>query len=317
MSMLRYRVEGSGEPLLLVHGWGVTYTIWENLAPLLKPHFQLIMIELPGNGGSPEVDPDKPYYPACAEAIEEVRLALGIERWSVLAYSSGTRAAEAYLQRYPGSCVRAAFLCPIYLVEWWALALHILEDAGSDRLTGWFLSDWRLYGLVLALAFNGRRHVYTRSWKSEIELQPISSLARMLFEMPGKGRVPFELPSVPTLFVWGRRDVLTDRPRRLRPNDVVIPANHSAPVLAASNVAAVVLPFLKEGKMIGPPTVKTTRKLKPYERKRNSVKERTSMHLPGILRKASSRRFLHNPSTPPKRLKPILTRRSKTIKIEQ
>ena len=80
--MLHYRCEGSGDPLLLIHGWGVTYTIWQNLAPLLRPHFQLIMIELPGIGGSPEVDPKKPYYPACAEAIEEVRQALNIQQWS-------------------------------------------------------------------------------------------------------------------------------------------------------------------------------------------------------------------------------------------
>src|SRR5690242_15251180 len=98
--MLRYRLEGNGMPLLLIHGWGVTYAIWQNLAPLLKPHFQLIMIELPGIGDSPEPPADLPYYQVCAEAIEEVRIALGIERWAVLSYSSGTRAAEAYVQRY-------------------------------------------------------------------------------------------------------------------------------------------------------------------------------------------------------------------------
>ena len=55
--MLRYRLEGNGAtPLLLIHGWGVTYSVWQNLAPLLTPHFQLIMIELPGIGGSPEAD---------------------------------------------------------------------------------------------------------------------------------------------------------------------------------------------------------------------------------------------------------------------
>jgi pimeloyl-ACP methyl ester carboxylesterase len=64
--MLCYRLTGNGTPLLLIHGWGVTYAIWQNLAPLLTPYFQLIMIELPGIGDSPEVDPEKPYYQACA-----------------------------------------------------------------------------------------------------------------------------------------------------------------------------------------------------------------------------------------------------------
>ena len=73
-TMLRYKIEGSGSPLLLVHGWGVTYGVWKNLIPLLKSHFQLIIIELPGVGSSPGVERDKAYYPACAEAIEKVRL---------------------------------------------------------------------------------------------------------------------------------------------------------------------------------------------------------------------------------------------------
>src|SRR5258708_2861198 len=95
--MLAYRVEGKGAPLLLIHGWGVTYNIWRYLAPLLSPHFQLIMVELPWVGASEDIMPDRPYYEYCADALEEVRQALGIERWGILAYSTGTRAGEAYV----------------------------------------------------------------------------------------------------------------------------------------------------------------------------------------------------------------------------
>ncbi len=231
-------------PLLLIHGWGVTYATWDNLAPLLTPHFQLIMIELPGIGGSPEIAHDKPYYPVCAEAIEELRQSLGIEKWSLLAYSSGTRAAEAYIQRYPHSIERAIFLCPIYLAEIWTLLLHVVDNTPQPTIMQWFLSNWRLYSLVLALGFNGHPHAYTHAWKNEIELQQRDILIRTLCEMPGKGRAPFTLPALPTLFIWGGRDRITARPRRLRPNDIVIPANHSAPMLAASSVAEVVIPFL-------------------------------------------------------------------------
>jgi pimeloyl-ACP methyl ester carboxylesterase len=248
--MLNYRIEGSGLPLLLIHGWGVTYSMWENLAPLLTPHYQLIMIELPGIGGSPQVEHGQPYYPACAEGIEEVRLALGIEKWSLFAYSSGTRAAEAYVQRYPQSIERAVFLCPIYLAEIWTLFLHLLDNTPNLTIRHWILSHWRLYSLILALGFNGRPHTYTRTWKHEIELQSLDILIRTLCEIPGKGRTPFASTEVPTLFIWGGRDALTARPRHLRPNDIIIPANHSAPMLAANCVAEVVLPFLQEGKLV-------------------------------------------------------------------
>ncbi len=248
--MLRYRVEGSeGTPLLLIHGWGVTYSIWQNLAPLLTPYFQLIMVELPGIGGSPEADPQKPYYESCAEAIDEVRNALGIEQWSLLAYSSGTRAAEAYVRRYPQTVTRVVFLCPVYLQEVWSLLLRLLDAPHPQTLNEWFLSDWRLYNLIRGLGFNWHRHNYTSVWQHEIELQPVNILMRSLCEIPGKGRAPFDLPAVPTLFVWGRRDILIAHPRRLRPNDILIPADHSAPVLAAAEVAAAVLPFLTTGEM--------------------------------------------------------------------
>jgi pimeloyl-ACP methyl ester carboxylesterase len=248
--MLRYRLEGSGAtPLLLIHGWGVTYSIWQNLAPLLTPYFQLIMIELPGVGGSPETDPQKPYYEACAEAIDEVRYALGIEQWSLLAYSAGTRAAEAYVRRYPQTITRAVLLCPVYLPEIWSFFLRLLDTPHPQTLNEWVLSDWRLHNLIRVLGFNWQRNDYTYVWKNEIELQPVNVLLRSLCEIPGRGRAPFDLHAVPTLFVWGRRDAITAKPRRPRPNDILIPANHSAPMLAAHEVASAVLPFLTTGEL--------------------------------------------------------------------
>lgn len=287
--MLSYRIEGSGSPLLLIHGWGVTYTMWEKLAPLLTPHYQLIMIELPGIGGSPQVEPGQPYYPACAEGIEEIRLTLGIEKWSLLAYSSGTRAAEAYVQRYPQAIQRAVFLCPIYLAEIWTLFLHLLDNTPNLTIRHWVLSRWRLYSLILALGFNGRPHTYTRTWTDEIELQSMDILIRTLCEIPGKGRTPFEVSEVPTLFIWGGRDALTARPRHLRPNDIIIPANHSAPMLAANSVAEVVIPFLQEGKLIA--THKHLKHQRP-QRNRNKDMVHTIEQVQARRRRISQRRFV-------------------------
>jgi pimeloyl-ACP methyl ester carboxylesterase len=247
--MLPYHIEGKGNPLLLIHGWGVTYTVWQKLVPLLAPHFQLILVELPGLGGASEIVPGKPYYKACAEALDELRIALNIEEWAVLAYSTGTRVSEIYVQRYPQRVTRAVFLCPIYLRKSWQMALQVGQWADSNglRVINWLISGWRLYGLLLALGFNLRRRDCVNEWMSEIALQPLDNLKRMLLELPNKGRAPFILPtslSVPTLFVWGSQDALTARPPYSRPNDVFIFANHSAPVLNPDKVVAVVLPFL-------------------------------------------------------------------------
>ncbi len=248
--MLAYRLEGRGEPLLLIHGWGITYNVWKNLVPLLAPHFQLILVELPWIGASGGIVPDRPYYEFCAEALEELRVALEVERWGILAYSTGTRAGEAYIRQYPQYVTQAVFLCPLYLHKSWTIALQMEEwiDARQSGMADWFLSGWRLHGLLLTLGFNMRKSVYSDEWIDELEMQPLENLKRMLLELPGKGRAPFALPTspaVPTLFIWGRRDALTARPLRSRPNDVFILANHGAPMLVPDQVARIVLPFFQ------------------------------------------------------------------------
>ena len=156
----------------------------------------------------------------------------------------------------------------------------------SQTFTNWLFSDWRLYSLVVALGFNGRRHDYTYIWKKEIELQSIDTLVRSLCELPGSGRAPFNLPAVPTLFIWGSRDPLIARPVRLRANDVVIPANHSAPMLAASSVAEIVIPFLTQGILVNG----RRKLLDRLQRKQDLARAQQSARLRILVRRASQQR---------------------------
>ncbi len=47
-----YRITGSGEPVVLVHGFGEDGTIWDTLVDDLKNQFQFILPDLPGSGKS-------------------------------------------------------------------------------------------------------------------------------------------------------------------------------------------------------------------------------------------------------------------------
>ena len=47
-----YRVEGSGPPLVLIHGVGLDLEMWDGQAAALAPHFQVIRYDLLGHGGS-------------------------------------------------------------------------------------------------------------------------------------------------------------------------------------------------------------------------------------------------------------------------
>ena len=245
--MVNYRVVGQGSPLLLIHGFGVTFSIWDQLAPVLSSYFQLIMVELPGMGRSPLLDTKRPYYTSCPEVLDELREALGIEQWAVLSYSSGARAGEAYLRCYPERVSRAVFLCPADVsgLRPLGLELAVRVDKLWPRLGDWVLSSWRMHMLVIALAFNGRRHKIAADWSREIQSQSLPALKATLRDLPRSRRSNFSLPAQPSLFVWGQRDLLTPRPRRPRPIDLIIPADHSAPVRAAPAVAAAILPFLQ------------------------------------------------------------------------
>jgi len=250
-NLLPHRIEGNGYPLLLIHGLGVTYATWQNLIPLLTPHFQLIMVELPGSGTLREAGFTQPFYPTCAEAIEELRIALGIEQWTILAYSTGTRVCETYLQLYPARVARAVFLCPFYIRKPPYLLMRSFLGINTKYvyIVNWLLAGWRLYGWLWLSAFNLQRNEYISEWMNEIRLLPVENLKRVITDLPNLGRAPFILPGttqVPILYIWAERDAISERPSHLRSNDVVIEGCHSAPLLYARRIVEVALPFLQE-----------------------------------------------------------------------
>lgn len=50
---LNYERQGSGEPLLLIHGTGSSLRAWAPVFDLLTPHWDVIAVDLPGHGSSP------------------------------------------------------------------------------------------------------------------------------------------------------------------------------------------------------------------------------------------------------------------------
>ena len=52
MPYIHTSTTGQGPDLVLLHGWGISSSIWEPVLPLLKPHFRVTTIDLPGIGKS-------------------------------------------------------------------------------------------------------------------------------------------------------------------------------------------------------------------------------------------------------------------------
>ena len=55
---VNYEINGRGEPVLLVHGWGGSSKSLQALARLLSEKFRTITLDLPGSGLSSKPDPD-------------------------------------------------------------------------------------------------------------------------------------------------------------------------------------------------------------------------------------------------------------------
>jgi pimeloyl-ACP methyl ester carboxylesterase len=96
-----YEVQGTGEPLVLLHGSFMTIdATWATLRPTLSKSRQVIAIELQGHGHT--ADRDRPMsYERMADDVAAVLRHLGIERADVLGYSMGGTVATGVALRHP------------------------------------------------------------------------------------------------------------------------------------------------------------------------------------------------------------------------
>ncbi|HEY8118916.1 MAG TPA: pimeloyl-ACP methyl ester esterase BioH [Methylophilaceae bacterium] len=61
--------QGSGQNLVLIHGWGMHGGVWQPLVKKLSQHFSLHIVDLPGMGFSRPIEPS--HLHAAAESVAE------------------------------------------------------------------------------------------------------------------------------------------------------------------------------------------------------------------------------------------------------
>jgi haloacetate dehalogenase len=122
-SELFLRTGGSGPPLLLLHGYPQTHAIWHRVAPLLAPHFTLVMPDLRGYGDSVGPAPDAAHvaYSKRAMAAEMVELmrTLGHERFLLAGHDRGARVGYRLAFDHPDRVAKFAAIDIIPTLEMW------------------------------------------------------------------------------------------------------------------------------------------------------------------------------------------------------
>ena len=103
---LHYRIEGSGQPLCLVHGFAEDLEVWnEQLAPLTAKA-TLILPDLPGSGKSTALTPENGKSPTISDYAAAVRAIIKhekIEKFTLIGHSMGGYVSLAYAESWQSS----------------------------------------------------------------------------------------------------------------------------------------------------------------------------------------------------------------------
>ena len=97
---IHYVIGGKGEPLVLIHGFGQNWYMWNRLLPELSKHFTVIAPDLRGVGesGKPDSGYDKK---TMASDIHELVKKLGYKSINLAGHDIGLMVAYAYAAQYP------------------------------------------------------------------------------------------------------------------------------------------------------------------------------------------------------------------------
>ena len=100
-------VAGSGEPLVLLHGFTGSAESWTTTADLLAASFRTLAIDLIGHGGSDApLDVARYGFDRALGDLAEIAAQLGFGSASWLGYSMGGRLALALALRFPERVTR-------------------------------------------------------------------------------------------------------------------------------------------------------------------------------------------------------------------
>jgi 3-oxoadipate enol-lactonase len=98
---LYYQVEGSGHPLVLIHGWPMSARMWDDQARVLSQYYRVIRYDRRGFGRSP----GRPWHEGSAEHdpadLAALLRYLGVSRTYVLGHSQGGSVAIAFTLEHP------------------------------------------------------------------------------------------------------------------------------------------------------------------------------------------------------------------------
>jgi abhydrolase domain-containing protein 6 len=207
-----YLTGGTGEPLVLLHGFGGDKNHWVRVARYLTPHYTVIAPDLPGFG---EGDRDRSLRYGISDQVARVHdfvEALGLPAFHLGGNSMGGQIAGALAAKYPQEVKTLWLLAPGGVMSAKTSELGELVKKGENPLLIDTPEDLdRLLDFVFV-----EPPPIPRSIKRYLTRQAVKDRAfnAKVFKEIFQDRIPLEIAlkelPVPTLILWGDQDRLLD-----------------------------------------------------------------------------------------------------------
>jgi pimeloyl-ACP methyl ester carboxylesterase len=208
--------EGSGEPLVLLHGVGHHWQAWRPVVPLLAPDFDLLACDSPGFGASAPLPAGmEPTVPSYADAFEWFFAELGLGRPHVAGNSMGgaialelanrraVRSATAFSPAGFWSAPERRFCqLSLGLLATTPPALRPLLERLARTRTGRVMLFSQTYGFPAELPADEAVETLRDAWAAPALRGALAAFSGYSFE-PGSG-----IRGVPVTIAWGRHDRL-------------------------------------------------------------------------------------------------------------
>ncbi len=209
---VHYKTEGSGPPLVLLHGMFSSLHTWDGWVAQLSGRYRLIRVDLPYFGLTGAPASTQRYLPLYLNFVDALAEQLGLDRFTLAGNSLGGYIAWNYARRHPSRVDKLVLIdaAGYFMFPPWLLAQLSLPFMGTllEHITPRFIATLnvrQVYGDPGKIS----PALITRYY--ELCLRPgtrrgIVSLVRQIARQGGFHPRGVSQVSAPTLVLWGDRD---------------------------------------------------------------------------------------------------------------
>lgn len=199
---IKYTDEGSGQPVLLLHGWNSSYTVYNGIINLLKSRYRVVALNFPGCDGSDTMENPWTLNDYC-DFVLKFMAALNIENPIMFGHSHGGRvtlkmAAEGMVNPpkivlldsaglIPKKSFKQKFRAKSFKVIKWCLTLPVIK-----KFSGSLLDKARAY--YGSADYNAAPEVLRKTLVSLVNTDLRDIIGNI---------------TSPTLLIWGENDTAT------------------------------------------------------------------------------------------------------------